>query len=84
VLHNDSYRAQCCLELSLHGNVSVCVNKFFHFALKRYFTSKRRQVFLAHSVFRIREVLVSNIGASVLMFLLPLGLSAQMCPKIGP
>jgi hypothetical protein len=36
----DSHRAQCCLEFSCHGNVSICVNKIFHFALKSYFILK--------------------------------------------
>jgi hypothetical protein len=43
--HTDSHRAQCCSEFSWHGNVSVCVNKFFHFALKHYFISKTVRCF---------------------------------------
>jgi len=38
--HTDSHRVQCCLEFSWDGTVSVYVNEFFHFALKRYFISK--------------------------------------------
>jgi len=41
----DSHRAQCCLEFSWHGNVSICGNKCFHFALKRYFISKTVRCF---------------------------------------
>jgi hypothetical protein len=43
--HTDSHRAQCCLEFSWHVNVSICVNEFFHFALKRYFSSKTFRCF---------------------------------------
>jgi hypothetical protein len=43
--HTESHRAQCCLEFSWHGNISICVNKFFHFALKCYFISKTVRYF---------------------------------------
>jgi hypothetical protein len=43
--HTDSHCAQCCLEFSWHENVSICINKFFHFALKRYFISKTVRCF---------------------------------------
>jgi hypothetical protein len=39
--HTDTHRTQCCLEFRRHGNVSICVNKFLHFALKRYFITWR-------------------------------------------
>jgi hypothetical protein len=35
--HTDSHRAQCCLEFSWDRNVSICVNKLFHFCLKMLF-----------------------------------------------
>jgi hypothetical protein len=37
--HTDSHGVHCCLEFNWHGNVSICVNTFFQFALKRYFIS---------------------------------------------
>jgi hypothetical protein len=43
--HTDRHHVQCCLEFSWDGNVSVCVNKFFHFALKCYFISKTVRCF---------------------------------------
>jgi len=43
--HTDNHCSQCCLEFSWHGNVSICVNKFFHFALKHYFISKTVRCF---------------------------------------
>jgi hypothetical protein len=43
--HTDSYRAQRSLEFSWHGNISFCVNNFFHFALKRHFISRTVRCF---------------------------------------
>jgi hypothetical protein len=54
--HTDSHHAQCCLEFSLHGNVSICVNTFFHFGLKCHFHVKNREVFLAHSVYKLNSL----------------------------
>jgi hypothetical protein len=38
--HTDSHCAQCCVEFTWAGAMVSAVNKFFHFALKRYFILK--------------------------------------------
>jgi hypothetical protein len=42
--HTDIHRAQCCLNSPWTWEC-ICVNKFFHFALKRYLISKTVRYF---------------------------------------
>jgi hypothetical protein len=71
--HIDSHHAQCCLEFNWHGNVSICDNKFFHFALKRCFISKTVRCFWST---------LYTIGRSINSLCLEMQLSYQFSQRV--
>jgi hypothetical protein len=74
--HTDSHRVQCYLEFNWHGNLSIWVTNFFHFALKRYSVWKivrcfwrilytkahgRREWFIHFDTFCIKSLMLNPI-----------------------